>query len=391
MTPTFVSYPKVFVVDAEGKPLLPCHPARARKLLKAGKAEVERGYPFTIRLKRVVENPVGILKAKVVDGSKYAKVALVNEHTGEAVFRGILIQRNDVTRLLLLRREYRRNRRYRAVRYRECRNLNRKQAVPFPSIRQKKEAIYRVIADLAKIAPVSGVDVELISAGVKNPPLPGKTPRQKVFNRDQVCVICGSHENLQSHHLVPKAKGGTDTPLNQILVCRDCHRRLHAGIISPFRKGMTFKWVSHAVLSKAYLLKLLSRFGEVRVYNGKRAKEQRETLEIARRRVNDAVSLFPSETLTIYGPETLIWPLRKRKWESNPTKTCEEKNGFRHWDIVRAVRAGRVVFGCVRSLKAKALALRTAEDANFEVSYSKTRLLHRPRGIVYVPAFGFQC
>jgi hypothetical protein len=386
MTPTFVGYPKVFVVDAEGKPLLPCHPARARKLLKAGKAEIERGYPFTIRLKQAVDSPAGVLKVKVVDGSKYVKIALVNERTSEAVFRGILIQRNNVSRLLTLRREYRRNRRYRVVRHRECRNLNRKQVAPFPSIRQKKEAICRVIADLAKIAPISGVDVELISASVKNPPLPGKTPRQKVFNRDQLCVVCGSRENLQSHHLVSKTKGGSDTPLNQILVCRECHRKLHAGAIPPPMKGVTFKWLSHVVVGKRYLLSLLSRFGEIRICDGKQAKEWRETMGLPKRRANDAVCLFPGETLKIYGPETFIWPLRKRKWESNPTKTCEEKGGFRHWDVVRAVRAGRVVFGCVRSLKARALTLRTAEDANFEVSYSKTRLLHRPRGIVYVPA-----
>ncbi|MGB9849116.1 MAG: RNA-guided endonuclease IscB [Moorellaceae bacterium] len=386
MTPTFVSYPKVFVVDAEGKPLLPCHPARARKLLKVGKAEVERGYPFTIRLQYTVKNPTGVLKVKVVDGSKYVKVALVNERTGEAVFRGILFQRNNVSRLLTLRRGYRRNRRYRVVRYRECRNLNRKQTVPFPSIRQKKEAIYRVIADLAKIAPVSGVDVGLISAAVNNPPLPGRTPRQKVFSRDRVCVICGSRENLQSHHLIPKAKGGSNTPLNQILVCRECHRKLHAGTIPSPKKGVTFKWLSHAVAGKVYLLSLLSRFGEIRICDGKQAKEWRDTLGLPKRRANDAVCLFPGETLKIYGPETFIWPLRKRKWENNPTKTCDEKNGFRHWDVVRAVRAGKVVFGCVRSLKARTLTLRTAEDANFEVSYSKTKLLYRPCGIVYAPA-----
>lgn len=41
----------VFVLDSNRKPLDPCHPARARKLLKAGKAAVFRRYPFTIILK----------------------------------------------------------------------------------------------------------------------------------------------------------------------------------------------------------------------------------------------------------------------------------------------------------------------------------------------------
>jgi 5-methylcytosine-specific restriction endonuclease McrA len=44
----------VFVVDTEYRPLSPCHPARARRLLTEGKAAVGRRYPFTIILKRVV-------------------------------------------------------------------------------------------------------------------------------------------------------------------------------------------------------------------------------------------------------------------------------------------------------------------------------------------------
>ncbi|RDV80741.1 RNA-guided endonuclease IscB [Ammonifex thiophilus] len=388
MAPTSVGYPKVFVVDAEGKPLLPCHPARARKLLKSGKAEVLRGSPFAIKLKQAVENPVGSLRAKVDDGSKWVGIALVNEFTGEVVFRGVLVQRGDVVRLLTLRREYRRNRRYRVVRHRECRNQNRKQVVPFPSIRQKKEAIYRVLADLAKIAPISGVDVELVSVGVKNPALPGRDTREKVLNRDGACVLCGSTEKLQRHHLVPRAKGGTDTPENQVLLCAECHRKLHSGEVVSSRKGKTFAWRAHAVLGKAYLLALLSCFGEVRACEGWQTEKWREGLGLAKSHANDALSLFPPERLLkIFGPEHLIYPLRRRRWEDNPTKTCEERNGFRHWDVVRAVRAGKVVFGCVRSLKARAMTLRTAGDGNFEVSYSKAKLLHRPRGLAYVPVW----
>jgi 5-methylcytosine-specific restriction endonuclease McrA len=171
---------------------------------------------------------------------KAGRVALVNEHTGEVVFRGVLVQRGDVVRLLTLRREYRRNRRYRIVRHRPCRSRNRKQVVPFPSIRQKKEAICRALADLAKIAPISGVDVELVSAGVRNPALPGRNAREKVLNRDGTCVLCGSTKRLQRHHLVPRSKGGSDTPENQVVLCRECHRKVHAGEATLDRKGKTF-------------------------------------------------------------------------------------------------------------------------------------------------------
>ena len=48
---------RVFVLDKHGCPLMPCHAARARELLKAGRAVVHRRVPFTIRLTdRLVEH-----------------------------------------------------------------------------------------------------------------------------------------------------------------------------------------------------------------------------------------------------------------------------------------------------------------------------------------------
>ena len=46
----------VFVIDAAKKPLNMCHPAKARKLLRDGKAAVYRLDPFTIILKKEVAN-----------------------------------------------------------------------------------------------------------------------------------------------------------------------------------------------------------------------------------------------------------------------------------------------------------------------------------------------
>ena len=42
---------KVFVLNMRGQPLMPCSPAKARHLLKAGKAVVKRRTPFTIQLR----------------------------------------------------------------------------------------------------------------------------------------------------------------------------------------------------------------------------------------------------------------------------------------------------------------------------------------------------
>ena len=52
---------KVFVLDTKEKPLAPCHPARARQLLRKGKAAVYRRYPFSIILKREIKEPENLL------------------------------------------------------------------------------------------------------------------------------------------------------------------------------------------------------------------------------------------------------------------------------------------------------------------------------------------
>ena len=43
---------RVFVLDNNKKPLAPCNPRRARKLLSNKKAAVFKYYPFTIILKK---------------------------------------------------------------------------------------------------------------------------------------------------------------------------------------------------------------------------------------------------------------------------------------------------------------------------------------------------
>ena len=44
----------VYVLNMRGEPLMPCSPAKARKLLKDKKAIVKRKYPFTIQLVKIV-------------------------------------------------------------------------------------------------------------------------------------------------------------------------------------------------------------------------------------------------------------------------------------------------------------------------------------------------
>ena len=41
------------------------------------------------------------------------------------------------------------------------------------------------------------------------------------------CAACGRGDDLQYHHLTPKSKGGVDIPSNIIVLCAECHQKLH--------------------------------------------------------------------------------------------------------------------------------------------------------------------
>ena len=119
---------KVFVLDTKKRPLAPCHPARARQLLKKGKAAVYRRYPFTIVLKReVTEIDKQQLRLKIDPGSRTTGIAIVNSSTGEVVFAAELQHRGQqIKKAMNSRRAMRRSRRNRKTRYRKPRFNNRK-------------------------------------------------------------------------------------------------------------------------------------------------------------------------------------------------------------------------------------------------------------------------
>src|SRR5690606_19323931 len=105
---------RVLVLDRNREPLMPCHPARARELLREGEAAVFRRYPFTIILKEREGGDMQPVALKFDPGSKASGVALVMEGkrgkrviwVGEIQHRGILIRQK-----LESRRAIRRSRR----------------------------------------------------------------------------------------------------------------------------------------------------------------------------------------------------------------------------------------------------------------------------------------
>jgi len=86
----------VFVLDKNKKPLDPTHPAKARKLLKTGRAKVFRRYPFTIIIQDLEGEYVGRVavrtsgsfniktKSGLVQGISYKYCKVVHQKDGFA-------------------------------------------------------------------------------------------------------------------------------------------------------------------------------------------------------------------------------------------------------------------------------------------------------------------
>ena len=119
----------VFVLDKNKQPLDPCHPARARQLLREKRATIFRRYPFTILLKdRVLEESVTHAhQVKLDPGSRTTGIAMVREGDNKVLWAGELAHRGLAIKAALDdRRAIRRGRRNRKCRYRPPRFNNRR-------------------------------------------------------------------------------------------------------------------------------------------------------------------------------------------------------------------------------------------------------------------------
>ncbi|GHO82438.1 RNA-guided endonuclease IscB [Dictyobacter formicarum] len=247
---------KVFVVDRSGKPVTPAHPGYARLLLKQGKASVYRRYPFTIRLKNVVEHPhVQSLRIKLDPGSKTTGIAMVDDASGEVVFAAELSHRGHAVKASLdARRAIRHSRRQRKTRYRKRRWANRKNKkkgwLP-PSLESRIANVLTWVRRLSRYAPLQALSQEVVRFDMQlmeNPEvkgveyqhgtLAGYEVREYVLAKwNRQCAYCGKTDvPLQIEHIHPRANGGTNRISNLCLACEQCNTAKGTQDIAVFLK-----------------------------------------------------------------------------------------------------------------------------------------------------------
>jgi len=255
-------HPRVFVVDRHHQPLMPCHPARARELLRKGRARVHKLYPFTIRLvdRLVADSQVDGVQVTIDPGSRHTGVAVSRTDDAGAVHGLVSVQvehrGRQIHQAMVSRAALRRGRRSRNLRYRAPRFDNRRRPTGWlpPSTRHRVESTAGWVHRLRRIAPVTGLRMELVRFDLQqmvNPEITGVGYQQGTLAGFEVreyllakwhrrCAYCDASGvgpgsvPLNIDHIHPRARGGTNRVSNLCLACIPCNQAKGARDVGEF-------------------------------------------------------------------------------------------------------------------------------------------------------------
>lgn len=236
---------RVLVLDNQKQPLMPCRSARARQLLRDGKAAVFRRYPFTIILKDRAGGDTQPVSLNVDPGSNTTGVALAADYPrGRCAVWALHIGHRGphIKSALDSRRAIRRSRRNRKTRYRAPRFLNRTRPKGWlaPSIMSRVHNVDTWAKRLTQFAPITSANVETVRFDMQlmvNPNIAGTDYQQGslfgwelreylLYRHGHTCAYCDGLTDatvLEKEHIVPRALGGSNRLANHVVSCRTCN------------------------------------------------------------------------------------------------------------------------------------------------------------------------
>lgn len=394
-----------FVVDKDNQPLAPTKVNKGWYLVRKGRARLKSKYPMVIQLEKRVkldENDKSYMVCGIDDGSAHVGLAIVQKcpAKNKVVFKGTIEQRQDVKHLIDVRRGYRRYHRYHK-RYRPERFNNRSSSKRIdrlaPSIKQKKDAILRVLYQLniwLHIREYYLEDVCIDIRAMTDDYKPYKWQYQKSNRLDEnlrkdaiirdnyKCQECGKTDcKLEVHHIQSRKHNGADTIGNLITLCSKCHQKTE-GKEQDFEakyfkiinsKPKRFVYAMHVMQGKNYLRNKISGLGLLHLTNGGETANKRIEWGIEKSHSNDAICITDSIPDSCNIKEWIIRPMRRK----SKAKT-DNVLGIKHRDLVSyTYKNGETYKGYVTSLCPKRLALsfQSRDKRCDKVNARKCRLL----------------
>lgn len=371
----------VYVLNRNSEPLMPTTPARARKLLNAGKAKVVNRTPFVIKLKYGSRGYKQEVVAGMDAGSKTIGVAAVAN--GKVIYQAeTRLRGEEIKKKMEQRAMYRRTRRGRKTRYRKPRFLNRGASIAkgrlAPSIRHKVESHLRERKRIECMLPVTRWKVELTQFdihAITNPEVSKRAwwtyqngskknfynTKAYVLSRDDyTCQKCKSKKlglKLHVHHIEFRSNGGSDVQTNLITLCEPCHSKLHAHPEAQKESFKLLKKVS-AKTKHATNINIVSSqlrkadWGCVTETFGFETKLKRENLGLPKEHYLDAVAicLEDGESVDLAGEVLIKKLISKGDYQQTKGIRSEKKVptgkvfGFRKFDLIQ----GKDIVGFVK-------------------------------------------
>ncbi len=303
----------VYVRNLDGTALMPCTPAKARKLLRAGKARIIAHRPFTLQLTWQCEGQVQPVTCGIDKGSSTIGLACVGN--SQVLLAAEIHHRRDVKDKMEDRRDRRKSRRARQW-YRPKRFLNRATSrrsgrLP-PSIKTNVEEVIRVVMKIP--LPISHLvieDVQVDIARLNNPNLKGsqyqdptrldENLRKACLMRDgYICQQCGKcGMRLQAHHIVYREHGGKDTLSNLLTLCETCHAKLHQGKITLKVTGVSGhldQIAQHSMQGKIHLYTTLGKQVTLSTLFGYQTAAFRKWRDLPKTHIIDALCIATYHT-----------------------------------------------------------------------------------------------
>ena len=249
----------VYVISKNGKALMPCSKAKARKLLKEEKALIVCHKPFTIKLVFKCENQVQKITLGIDPGYENIGLSAISEK-GE-LFSAEAKLRNNISNLLAKKKSYRRNRRNKLW-YRKPRFLNRKKTKNLPpSLEHKLDSHLRMVKKVLSFIPISKINIEVANFDIqkiKNPQIESfqyqrgdlygyQNLKAYLVEREMAkCQLCSKKStkgnSFRIHHIIPRNEGGTNKTNNLSLLHEKCHDKLHSkNLLHILKKNRQFK------------------------------------------------------------------------------------------------------------------------------------------------------
>ena len=406
----------VYVLNKHGKPLMPCSPCKARKLLRQGKAKVKRTEPFTIQLLYGSSGYTQDITLGIDAGSKHIGVSATTKK--KELYAADVEIRNDITDKLSTRRQNRRSRRNRKTRYRKSKFQNRVKSKHkgwlAPSIESKINSHFRVVRDVYKMIPINRIVVETASFDIQkiqNPNISGvgyqkgdqlgfDNVREYVLWRDgHICQCCKgkSKDNILEVHHIESRKTGGNSPSNLITLCRTCHAGYHKGTVklpSKIKRGMSFRDSTFmGIMRWTFYNRLKEIYHNVYMTYGYVTKHNRIKNHLPKEHYIDAYCIagnFEAERLDYYYYQKWVRKTNRQIHKAKMLKGGKKKlnqapkyiKGFQLFDKVQYNGKLYYIFGRRSSGYFDIRTLNGDKVNNGSVSYKKLRLVETSRNVL---------